>query len=244
MKRRDFLNLVGGGIVLAATGLPNAARAQARDALAPWRTAGAQERDARRRALSYAILAPNPHNRQPWLVDLDEPNVVTLLVDPAKTLPETDPFNRQITIGLGCFLELMVMAAAEDGLRVDLDLFPAGGASGPLSGAPVARATFTRDPAVRPDPLFAHVLARRSNKAPYDMGRPVEAAALDRLFAATGHGSHVAGTVEPDEVEAIRALTIAGIELELLASENDAGEPSTCCASVRRRWMPARTAST
>ena len=40
------------------------------DATAPWREPGAGERDPRRWALAHAILAPNPHNRQPWLIDL------------------------------------------------------------------------------------------------------------------------------------------------------------------------------
>ena len=49
---------------------------------------------------------------------------MTLYVDTDRLLPETDPYNRQITIGLGCFLEIMRMAAAEDGYRVDLDALP------------------------------------------------------------------------------------------------------------------------
>jgi hypothetical protein len=55
-----------------------------------------------------------------------EAGVVTLYVDTAKLLPHTDPFNRQITIGLGCFLELMRMAASHDGQRVTDHAFPGG----------------------------------------------------------------------------------------------------------------------
>ena len=57
--------------------------------------------DPRMRALSYGILAPNPHNRQPWLVDLTTPDRVVVWRDKAKNLPETDPFDRQLTIGMG-----------------------------------------------------------------------------------------------------------------------------------------------
>jgi hypothetical protein len=35
----------------------------------PWDMAGLDP-EPRRRALSFALLAPNPPNRQPWLVDL------------------------------------------------------------------------------------------------------------------------------------------------------------------------------
>ena len=93
-----------------------------------------------KRALSFAILAPNPHNRQPWLVDLATENQVTLYVDTGKLLPHTDPLNRQITIGLGCFLEVMAMAAAEQGYRVDIQLFPQGSDASGLTKAPVVTA--------------------------------------------------------------------------------------------------------
>ncbi|MCA3479100.1 MAG: twin-arginine translocation pathway signal protein, partial [Rhodobacter sp.] len=101
MSRRKTLAVIGGGVILAATaGLGYVATRQPQTARLPWASAG-QGEDARRRALSYALLAPNPHNIQPWLVDLSEPDVVTLYVDLNKLLPHTDPYNRQITIGLG-----------------------------------------------------------------------------------------------------------------------------------------------
>ena len=111
LSRRKMIGLIGGGAVLAATtGFGILASRKPQLAGLPWETAG-QHTDPRHRALSYALLAPNPHNRQPWLADLTEPNMITLYADPSRLLPQTDPMNRQITIGLGCFLELMRMAA-------------------------------------------------------------------------------------------------------------------------------------
>ena len=114
--RRSMLKLVGGGVVLAAVGAGGfvAANGPSRSARAPWREAG-QETEFRRRALSYAILAPNPHNRQPWLVRLDGDDALTLYCDLDRRLPATDPYDRQIVIGHGAFLELLALAAAEDG---------------------------------------------------------------------------------------------------------------------------------
>src|SRR6185503_11468785 len=84
-------------------------------AIEGWKGPVPNVRDPRVRALSYALLAPNPHNLQPWIADLREPNVITFVLDRTRSLPATDPYSRQITVGCGAFLELLRMAAAEQG---------------------------------------------------------------------------------------------------------------------------------
>jgi hypothetical protein len=213
LSRRKTLALIGGGVIVAATAtLAAIATRQPRTASLPWGQAGAGE-DARHRALSWALLAPNPHNRQPWLVDLREDGVVTLYVDTNKLLPFTDPYNRQITIGLGCFLELMRMAASHDGHRVSITPFPEGFDDRALDARPVARAVFEADASVTPDPLFAHAADRRSNKEPYDLTRPLPADSLQRLAVATT--ATFGGTIAPEEVEAWRAFTREALRIEI-----------------------------
>ena len=213
LSRRRTLALIGGGVILAATGSLGAiATRQPRTALLPWGQAG-QGEDARHRALSWALLAPNPHNRQPWLVELRTAGEVTLYVDTAKLLPATDPFNRQITIGLGCFLELMRMAASHDGQRVDITPFPDGFDDRALDARPVARAVFTADAGVTPDPLFAHALARRSTKEPYDTARPLPENMLAKLAVATT--ARFGGTLDPKEVADWRAFTREALRIEI-----------------------------
>ncbi|MEX0921244.1 MAG: twin-arginine translocation pathway signal protein [Rhodovibrionaceae bacterium] len=193
-SRRQALAVIGGGSVLAATAGAAAFLTTRRPdgALAPWDAAGGYE-EIRHHALSYALLAPNPHNRQPWLVDLAQPGRVVLYRDKARDLPVTDPEARQLTIGLGCFLELMVLAAAERGYAVDLELFPQG------EGGPVAIADF-RDGTAEPDPLFTGVLHRRSCKEPFE-DRPIE----DDLAAQlAGFGAVI---TEPSQVAELRRLT-------------------------------------
>ena len=74
MNRRHFIRMAGGGIVtgLAAVALPGCSLSSdfPAAALEAWQGPGAQP-DLRRWALAYAILAPNSHNRQPWMVSLE-----------------------------------------------------------------------------------------------------------------------------------------------------------------------------
>ena len=196
LTRRKTLALLGGGVIVAAaaagTGVAAIAGRVPEKALQPWDAAGGYD-DPRMQALSYAILAPNPHNRQPWIVDLNTPDTVILYRDAERDLPATDPYHRQLVIGLGCFLEQMVIAASQTGHAVDLDLFPEGGTG------PVAVARF-RANAATPDPLFTHVMDRRSCKEPFE-DRPVPAA-LARQLAPFG-----TMVTEPEEVDAIKKLT-------------------------------------
>jgi hypothetical protein len=169
--RRTFLRVAGtSAVILAAGGFGlTQCDAMPAEAIEAWKGPAPDVRDPRVRALSYALLAPNPHNMQPWIVDLREPNAITFICDRTRLLPETDPYSRQITIGCGAFLELLRMAAAEQGLRTDVTAFPAGDwPVNDVGEAPVAKVVFTADASVARDPLFEQVLTRRTNRATYD----------------------------------------------------------------------------
>ena len=116
LSRRKMIGLVGGGVVLAATASAGGFLATRRPkrALAPWSAAGSYA-EPRMNALSHAILAPNPHNRQPWVAELQGDDQLIIHRDKALNLPDTDSFDRQLTLGIGCFLELLRMAASENG---------------------------------------------------------------------------------------------------------------------------------
>lgn len=214
LSRRKTLAILGGGVILAAGGATAARLSRSpQTALQPWQVAG-QYDDPRMNALSHAVLAPNPHNRQPWLVDLSIPEEVTLLVDTDRLLPHTDPFSRQIVVGLGCFLELMVLAAAEQGYGVDLDVFPDGEDASALDQRRVAVARFEKG-AGRAEPvLFGEVFNRRSLKEPYDTERPVSADALATLEVSITRGTHVSSTNNMEQVEALRDLTQQAFQIE------------------------------
>ncbi|MEO0497054.1 MAG: twin-arginine translocation pathway signal protein [Pseudomonadota bacterium] len=219
MDRRKFIKLLGGGVVVAAAagaaGVGYAVTRTTQTALKPWELAGSAYSEPRKRALSYAVLAPNPHNMQPWQADLSRPNQIVLTVDTDKLLPHTDPMNRQITIGQGCFLELLVMAGAQDGYRVEVDLFPEGQNPQQLDGRPIAVATFTEDSSVGADPLFESVLTRRSAKDPFDVARPVTQQQLLSIQSAA-RDIPTDGTNEESLMQDLRAMAEEGILTEMM----------------------------
>ena len=90
LSRRQTLALIGGGMILAAgAGVGWEITRPLPTALAPWGQAGRYD-DPRMRALSWAILAPNSHNLQPWKVDISVPEQVVLYPDLTRLFPEGD----------------------------------------------------------------------------------------------------------------------------------------------------------
>lgn len=221
-SRRSFLRIAGTSAVVLAAGAAGLTQCDPMPdaAVEAWKGPLPSIRDPRVRALSFALLAPNPHNRQPWIADLREPGVITLLCDRSRLLPETDPYSRQITIGCGAFLELLRMAAAEQGYRADVAAFPAG--DWPLNQVgetPVCRITLVPDPSVARDPLFALVLKRHTKRGAYDMAPPsqVEISALQSSMAQLP--VRFGATVEPGLMDRLRDIARRAWQIEV---RNDA----------------------
>lgn len=215
-SRRRFIALAGGGAVFAALPLAGCASAYPDEATQAWRTASA-ETDLRRHMLAHALLAPNPHNRQPWIADLSQPGRIGLVCDGERLLPETDPFGRQILIGCGAFVELALIAAAERGVAVDVQRFPEGvpAADALPRGTRVALLQLREAGSARPDPLFAQITRRHTNKAAYANDRPLPAA-LTAQWAQTAQRFGLAGGVVADApgMSRLRAITREAYEIE------------------------------
>jgi hypothetical protein len=170
-----------GGAALLLTGGIWRVMAVPQRAYRPWDLSDSPPADVRLDAFRHAILAPNPHNRQPWLIRLTGTDGAEIACDPERRLPVTDPFDRQIAIGFGAFLEIARIAAAQRGVAMDSVLFPDGESSQALGQRAVARLRFVRDPAMQPDPLYAAIVRRRSNKESYRTDAPVAAATLAQV---------------------------------------------------------------
>lgn len=208
MNKRKFLKIAGStAVIVAAGGVGFVGTRTPTGALKPWKDAETLYSDPIRRALSYAILAPNPHNRQPWVIDLKSDTKAVLSCDLDRLLPVTDPFSRQIVIGLGCFLELFSIAAAEQGYGADIHYFPEGEADDHLDRRPIAELTLKKQADVKPDPLFAQILKRHTNRNPYDTTRPISNDIAKRLQGAVTGPVRIGMINGGEQLKSLRKLT-------------------------------------
>ena len=216
-SRRSFIRLVGGGAVLAATGSLTGCSAELPEvALQPWRNPD-RESDIRRFMLAHALLAPNPHNLQPWIADLREAGRIHLNCDGERLLPETDPFGRQILIGCGAFLELAVIAAAQRGVTAKVELFPNGApADRELpKGSRVATLVLGEPGSAPADPLFAQIVRRHTRKSAYASDRALPETLLRSWDeTATRFGLRSGVATGAAAMDPIRRITREAYEIE------------------------------
>lgn len=99
-----------------------------------------------------ARWAANAHNVQSWRLDpvAGRPDQRRLGLNPDRLLPQTDPWNRQLTISLGAFLAVLQEEAAVRGARIHWTPLEDG-----LAGALV---TLEEGQARAPDPGIADAL--------------------------------------------------------------------------------------
>jgi len=215
MNRRKLLKVGAASlIILGGTGYATL-RSDIAQARAPWAAAGQGFDDARLNILSYAILAPSPHNRQPWLFQLEGEDAMTVFCDTERLLPQTDPFNRQIVVGFGAFLELLRMAAAHEGYDVEMKFFPEGEPQPQLDKRPIANIRFNNNEAKTIDPLFEFVPARRTNRQPFE-NKSVENGLLAGLANSQGGKRAQYGfTEDVEQVATLRDLCLKGWAAEI-----------------------------
>ena len=193
-SRRHVLSLLSAAPFAPA--LAGCAASDLPDAVAGWRDPGASEADPRRFALAHAILAPNPHNTQPWQVELDDGDGMTLYCDLDRRIPFTDPLDRQITIGCGCFLELYRMAAGLRGYWPIIEFFPESEPTSRLDARPVAHVRLGRQQQQpNSDPSILQIPNRRTNREAYQARVPAAEQLEELVNGVVGMGEEYTGGV-------------------------------------------------
>lgn len=210
VSRRGVLAAGLGGVALVVAGGAWRVTRVPQTAFKPWDLDPSPPQDVRLDAFRHAILAPNPHNRQPWVIELVGDDEAVITADLARNLPVTDPFDRQITIGFGTFLETARIAAAERGVDMSIDPFPEGENPRALDARPIAALRFEAKSDLTPDPLFPQIIRRRSNKEEYDLTRAVSQSDLAKVVSAGGDHTNEAAFLDE-----LRKEIVAGIETEM-----------------------------
>lgn len=113
--------------------------------------------------LRYATRAPSRHNAQPWLFEIEGPEL-RVYVDPRRALKAADPQGREAAMSCGAAVENLCLAAAWFGHRVDVE------ARDPGSERPIAviRLAGRRHPTPAEVELFHAIPRRRTAQAFYE----------------------------------------------------------------------------
>ena len=138
------------------------------------------------KAIAYGATASNPHNTQAWKFKIISITEMLIFVDQNRILTETDPPNRQIHIGCGCFIETASIGMIEGGYATKFEYFPEGQYEREHVGAfPVARLAFKLDSSLKISPLNKVLLARRTSRLPYD-NVPITAEIWNKILTLMG----------------------------------------------------------
>ena len=171
-------------------------------------------KDFRLRILAYAMLAPSPHNKQPWKIKLIDDDKMLLYVDSERLLPMTDPFYRQIYIGQGTFIEILSMASKASGYQPTFQWFPNGEDSEKNTGqSPVAAISFLKMN-IDKDPLFDYITKRVTNRMAYNERTPEkdQLLLLKAIFA--GDRISIQFITEKEAVSALADLMTEAMKIE------------------------------
>lgn len=138
--------------------------------------------------LEYGRWAPSPHNMQSWLFQIDSDDQITLMYDPQRLLPGTNPSGSFVQVGFGILYETLSIAAAPLGLNVEVTHLDNKLDSEKQGPQPLAKLKLV--PRQIPENLDRQlILDRRTSRLPYD-GKPVSPEILAELTAIAEQYGH------------------------------------------------------
>ncbi|KTD11972.1 hypothetical protein Lgra_1430 [Legionella gratiana] len=144
-----------------------------------------------RELLEYGRWAPSPHNTQPWLFKFDDnnPESITLLYDPKRLIPGTNPTGSFMQVGFGILNETLSIAAAPLGFDIEVQYKVDQLDANKIGPQPLARLTLI--PRKKEEKLNRQlILDRRTSRLPYN-GQPIQLELLQELAAIAKEYNHL-----------------------------------------------------
>jgi hypothetical protein len=165
--------------------------------------------DKARFAVGYAILAPSSHNTQPWQFVVTGGQLL-VCADRTRSLPNIDPYDRELVISCGAALFNLRVAFAHFGVGIEIGTFPR---------------------AIEPD-VLAQIALSASGPLPRDIGDLIDA--ISRR--ATNRGPFAHEQVPDALIEEMRAGAAAeGAELGRAVSLAERERVAALIAQADRR---------
>ncbi|MCC7374388.1 MAG: hypothetical protein IT581_07015 [Verrucomicrobiales bacterium] len=152
--------------------------------------------------LGYAVLAPSPHNTQPWLFRINFSDI-EIFADPRRALPMADPHRREQIIACGCALYNLRLAAQYFGQGYSVDPFP-----DPQQPNLLARFTLRgpTETASEDIVLFQAITARRTNREAFRQEPIAEDILTELTEASAPEGAWLAIVTDDDSKKALAEL--------------------------------------
>jgi hypothetical protein len=240
MQRRSFLQgsgvisiLLAGGIVWRAydQGVFSAGEGRAYE---PWQDWRSDPGTGPLALVHSAILAASPHNTQPWLFRVTDGRV-ELYADTRRNLGMFDPYLREMYIGLGCAVENMMLTAAAQGYKVELNLEPGVLTRIPERPEPVLTGSLALTFGTAEKSSLQQAIARRhTNRAGYDLSRPLSTEILGKLANLAQDEPDVKLFLYTGETERKRVGEVLVEATKTIVSDQQMEEDSQ--RWIRNRW--------
>lgn len=208
-------------IILSSALFFTAAQEVSQPYLAPWDRSYPEQfaGDIRVKVISQAIIAPSPHNMQSWrfVLDKENPGIFKVYLDSSRLLPATDPYYRQLLMGLGVVLQYIKIAAEENSYTTDIAFFPEGeydDTKGTVELDIKPAALVTLSPGEVKGNSYGPVMYKRvTNRLKYkkDTMKAEQAAEIEALSSSLIHVTIFSDT---DNLKIIKDIIIDGVKVE------------------------------
>ena len=143
--------------------------------------------------VANAILAANAHNTQPWRFKLTS-NAIEVFPDFTRSLEASDPFDRELYLGLGCAVENILISGQAGGYATSLQI-SAGSLTNARTvspGTPAARVDVRLRPGTASStPLFDAIPKRHTNIFPFEIERRLPSDFVEAIGAFSTDVVHV-----------------------------------------------------